>query len=337
MKNKTVFVGIDVSRNTFDAAQSHPVTGEKLHKQFNNKPSGFKALKKWIEQNNEQPKTAWLICMENTGVYSLPLCQYLQQEGLSFSMESGLKIQRSLGIIKREKSDKADAFDIARYARLHSDELQPYRLPPEKLQQLRTLLSFRQRLIKQKSGLQASCKEICQFSINQSKAYIKEESERTIQHLKTQISKVTREVEALLQSEEHLEQKAALVSSVIGVGPIITAWFMVKTNGFQDAKSARQFSSYCGSAPFGYSSGTSIKRKVQVSQQADKQMKSLLTNASYVAIRYDPQIRAYFKRKLEEGKNEFSVINAIRNKLIHRVFATVKRGTPFVPLSQHAA
>jgi transposase len=66
---------------------------------------------------------------------------------------------------------------------------------------------------------------------------------------------------------------------------------------------------------------------------ADKELKTLLTNGAYAAIRYDGQIRNYFQRKLKEGKNEFSVINAIRNKLIHRVFATVNRGTPYVKMN----
>ncbi|WP_340152280.1 hypothetical protein [uncultured Marivirga sp.] len=35
-------------------------------------------------------------------------------------------------------------------------------------------------------------------------------------------------------------------------------------------------------------------------------------------------------RKVEEGKGKMSAINAVRNKLLHRVVAVVKRGTPYV-------
>jgi transposase len=65
----------------------------------------------------------------------------------------------------------------------------------------------------------------------------------------------------------------------------------------------------------------------------DKELKSLLTNGVYAAIKYNNQIKQYYQRKIKEGKNEFSVINAIRNKLIHRVFATINRGTPYVKMN----
>ena len=35
-------------------------------------------------------------------------------------------------------------------------------------------------------------------------------------------------------------------------------------------------------------------------------------------------MKAYFERKVAEGKNKMSVINAVRNKLIHRVFAVIR-------------
>jgi len=49
---------------------------------------------------------------------------------------------------------------------------------------------------------------------------------------------------------------------------------------------------------------------------------------------YDKELNAYYHRKLEEGKVDHSVKNAIRNKFIHRIFAVVKRGSPYVELAQ---
>ena len=45
----------------------------------------------------------------------------------------------------------------------------------------------------------------------------------------------------------------------------------------------------------------------------------------------------YYERKTKEGKNGMLVMNAIRNKLVARIFATVKRGTPYVPLMQFSS
>ena len=42
------------------------------------------------------------------------------------------------------------------------------------------------------------------------------------------------------------------------------------------------------------------------------------------AIQNDAEIKQYYERKVMEGKNKMSVINAVRNKLGHRVFAVIK-------------
>ena len=42
------------------------------------------------------------------------------------------------------------------------------------------------------------------------------------------------------------------------------------------------------------------------------------------AIRLNNDLRKYYLRKTEEGKNKMSVLNAVRNKIIHRVYAVIK-------------
>lgn len=48
-------------------------------------------------------------------------------------------------------------------------------------------------------------------------------------------------------------------------------------------------------------------------------------------------MKMYYKRRLESGKTEMETINVIRNKLLSRVFAVVKRGTQYVDIAQYAA
>ncbi len=54
------------------------------------------------------------------------------------------------------------------------------------------------------------------------------------------------------------------------------------------------------------------------------QLKTVLHLATLSAISRPGEFRDYFVRKVKEGKNKMLVINAIRNKLIHRVFACVR-------------
>jgi hypothetical protein len=42
----------------------------------------------------------------------------------------------------------------------------------------------------------------------------------------------------------------------------------------------------------------------------------------------------YYERKAKEGKEHGIIMNAVKFKLITRVFAVVNRGTPFVKMRQ---
>ena len=77
--------------------------------------------------------------------------------------------------------------------------------------------------------------------------------------------------------------------------------------------------------------------RTQVSQVANQQMKKLLHLAAICAIHTDTEIRAYYQRRLDEGKSRMTVINIVRNKLLARVFAVAKRGTPFVDIKKYVA
>lgn len=56
-----------------------------------------------------------------------------------------------------------------------------------------------------------------------------------------------------------------------------------------------------------------------------------------MVVRNDAEMRLYYERKVKEGKNKMLVMNAVRNKVVHRIFAVIKRDSPFVPLAKHAA
>ncbi len=69
-------------------------------------------------------------------------------------------------------------------------------------------------------------------------------------------------------------------------------------------------------------------------------MKALLSNCASSAVRYDPELRGYYQRKLKEAvprreKAKMSALNAVKAKLINRVFATVNRGTEYVLIKQY--
>jgi transposase len=40
--------------------------------------------------------------------------------------------------------------------------------------------------------------------------------------------------------------------------------------------------------------------------------------AAISSVQHNPELHEYYQRKVQEGKNKMSAINAVRNKLLHR-------------------
>lgn len=141
--------------------------------------------------------------------------------------------------------------------------------------------------------------------------------------------KIEKRMLEIINQDQTLKTLYELVTSVKCVGNVLATELIVYTNGFTRMENTSQLACYCGVAPFEHSSGTSIRGRMGTSNFANMNLKSTLHMAAVSATRYVPDIKQYYERKVAEGKHKMCVINAIRNKLIKRVMAVVKRGTPY--------
>lgn len=323
-------IGIDVSKNTLDA---YDYAG-RLAFQVSNSREGFKQLLKWAKKNNGSLSQV-LLCLEHTGIYSMPLAVYLTEQKCVFAMLPGLQIKRSLGI-QRGKSDQADALAIARYAYLHRNEVRIYKLPSAQILELKSLLSLRERLVGQRAGYQATRREAKAFGGPNSKLIL-EIQNKLIKELNTQVKRIENQIKQVIISDTELKKIYDLVTSVKGVGLILGTTMMVYTNCFSAFNDWRKFACYCGIVPFPFQSGTSIRGKKKIHHLANKRLKALLSNAACTSIQFNPEMKAYYLRRLQEGKHKMSTQNIIRNKIVARIFAAVQRGTPDVDTFRHAA
>lgn len=325
-------IGIDVSKGTLDVRDYV----HQLSIQVRNTAAGFKGLLRWAKKSNQDLMTV-LFCFEHTGMYSLPLAVFLTGSKQPYVMVPGLEIKRSMGI-SRGKNDQADAQAIAEYAYLRKEKLKAYQLPSEKLLELKSLLSLREKMVNQRAGYKASLKEMKDFlKIIKTSSVVFQAQEQMIKELDKQILKVEKQMIGLINGDEQLKKTYALVTSVDGVGLIVGTTMMVYTNCFTTFDDWRKFACYCGIAPFKYQSGTSIKGKTKVNHFANKKLKTLLSNAACSAIQCNAEMKLYYERRIKEGKTEMSTQNIIRNKIVARVFAVVKRGTEYVDTLKYAA
>jgi hypothetical protein len=215
------------------------------------------------------------------------------------------------------------------YSVRNIDKLRLSSMTEMEIQQLKLLFTEREKVMKS-IHLFESSKENIGFTSKEVYKMVNSINSKTINHLKKTLKELEAKMKEIIKSHTVLNQQFKLIQSVPGVGQQTAIYFLISTKGFNAFDSARKFSCYAGVAPFEYSSGSSIKGRTKVNHLADKKIKSLLQMCALSAIKYDPQLKEYYNKKKEEGKNKMLVLNNIRCKIIGRIFAVINRQTPYI-------
>jgi hypothetical protein len=110
---------------------------------------------------------------------------------------------------------------------------------------------------------------------------------------------------------------------------------IVLTENFTAIDCPRRFACYVGIAPARKESGVSIQKGDHISKKGFTQAKADLSMAALQGIQNDSGIRAYWQRKKAEGKHSGVVLNAVKFKLVLRMFAVIKRQKPYVEIDTY--
>jgi len=327
MDKQRIFIGADVSKLTVDF--SVLVEGVSTHEEVDNTE---KAISKYF--NNLKAKLGTEeaevhVGIENTGRYCWPCLKAFAHAQVKLYLLSPLHLKKSLGMV-RGKSDATDSERIVRFLSKNADELTLYNPPRQVIEELSLLLARRNKLLKQVSTEAHTEEELCCVASSAAKKFILQQSNNAIKQLKKQIERVELQIDKLIKSDEELNHKAKLMMSVPGVGKVLTWYLLVKTNEFKNINDPRKLACYAGVAPFEHSSGTSVRGKTRVSFFADKLLKKILHMAALRVIQLDGELRQFYLKKVAEGKNKMAIINALRNKIIHRIMAVIRDNRPYL-------
>jgi transposase len=313
-------IGADLSKRTIDLFY-------RSHLQIENSKNGFKEMIRWIKEQNINASEV-MIVMEHTGLYSFCFENFLHEHCIAFSKVNALAVKRSIGLV-RGKSDKIDARRLAQYGYEKRETLSIEPLASKELQRLQLLYTTRERLVRHKAALLNAISEYKNIGVAESDV-IMITQKRMVKSFEKEVAKLQDEMDQIIEINPSIQQNLHLLQSIKGVGKVVSIATIIKTKNFTRFSNARKFACFCGTAPFEHTSGTSIRGKTRVSHLADKTMKTLLDLSAKAAIRYDKELRGYYLRRTENGKSKMSTINIVRNKILYRMFAVVKRQTPFV-------
>lgn len=328
---KKIVIGIDISKKSTDWCVLDGRQAVEQIKVDNTVDELAKALRR-VARKHGMEYDEMMVCAEYTGKYIYPLTVACHDEGVFLWMENAYNISCEA---KRErgKSDSVDARRIAEYARKNQDEARVYVLPDDKMAGLKSRLARRHDYSVERSKYMAKISDSKGFMPEAEYKETVKEWRATVRHFDKLIGKLEKEINDIIQSDEQLKRQDELLRSIPGIGETISRQVIASTSAFSAFPDGRKYCCHVGSAPFAYTSGTSIHSCRRVSSRADKEMKRYLHMAALTAatIWKSGLFVDYYQRKVAEGKNRMSVLNAVRAKLILTMFAVIRDNRPFDP------
>jgi len=332
--NKKHYIGIDVSKKTLDVSIFGPgkTIKEFQHGKFDNNGDGWKSIRTWLGSLGINPKDC-AFAMEYTGCYSDGLRLYFAKKHLVCHMVNPLEMKLRSGVVK-DKNDRDDAARIADYLARHADILEPTPLPSATLRKLDDLRNERKEYVKQRAALRNRKQAIEDLSVST-------RHRRLIEMYDDFILKVEQQMENLIAKDKTMAKNYQLLLSIRGIGPVNAINAIVITQNFTAFETARQYASYIGVAPGRKDSGTGVHWKPKPSNFSDLQAKADLTEAARSVILTDSELGGYYQRKTQRHENDpdtkRKVLNAVKFKLILRMFAVIRRQQPYIERSESAA
>lgn len=317
MKDK-IIIGSDISKEKLDFFCSE--TEE--HFIVANNVEGLMKLESWYRQHNFNTD---MLCIgfEHTGHHGKALVSFCEHKNITFYQIPALEIKRSLGIT-RGKNDKIDSKRICEYVMEKRHKLIPTSIGNKVLERVSLLKSQRALFVKQRTSLicnQDDLTKVLKLNVDDMMVVYNREM---INEYTKKIKNLEEEINRLIKTDNDVSKNYGLLNTIVGIGPVISLDVILATDNFKKFDNWRKFASYCGSAPFEYESGKYVGKR-RISSLANKAIKAHLSSGAKSAMRFDPEIKAYYLRKLEEGKTKKCITNAIRCKLIARMFSVVRR------------
>jgi len=322
--NFKTFIGIDISKKTLDICLMDTCGNTLFQDKIENESKSILKFLKVLQKKNIKSAET-LICYENTGVYTMLLNSTLTSLDWNAWVVPAIEIKRSRGLV-RGKSDKKDARDIARYALTNAFKFNPYSLPSKDIQKLKLLQSEREKVMECIKQLSTTSENKGFYPKEYTKNLFKI-NEKCIEGLKKTLDAIELEIKSIIEQNKDIQHQMKIITSIPGIGPNTALYLIIATNQFHNFKEWRKLACYAGVAPFENSSGTSIRGRNKVSHLADKKLKSLLHMCAMVAITNNKELKAYYKKKKDEGKHSMLILNNIKCKLIARIFAVINRNS----------
>jgi transposase len=320
--DKLAVAGVEVSAEVLVVAFDN---GQLRSAEFPNTAAGHPQLLRFLRKNAAQVR----VCMESTGLYGLDAALALhQQPGIEIMVANPRSVRHfGCAMMQRSKTDPIDARLLAEYARRMP--FQPWQPPSRKGRQLcavsRAIHQLTEMNAMQKNRLHAA-------SVTETTPKIViRELERSLTQQQRSIQRLTREALQLISSDPQLQKRFDLLLSFPGIAETSALQLLGELVLLSPDFNVRQWVAYAGLDPRQYSSGKSVEKKVRISKVGNRHLRRALFMPALVAVRRNPQFRAYYRHLLAHGKFKMVALVAAMRKLLHGIYGVFQTLQPFDP------
>lgn len=304
------FVGIDVSKSQLDVA-SLP-DGEV--KEFPNSKRGIEKLVQWVQEDPPE-----LVVLEATGGLEMAVSVALFEAGVCVSIANPRRVRDFAKAARYlAKTDRIDAMVLADFALKMRPE--PTAMPDERRRRMSALTTRRRQVM---SMITAEKNRLCSAHDD-----VAPSIKAHIAWLKDQRNAIDKEIHDTIRSDPDTAAKGDILSSVPGVGPVLTATLLVDLPelGQLDRK---QVAALVGVAPLNRDSGQHQGKRFCWGGRG--KVRPTLYMAALSAATYNPIIRPFYEKLVTAGKPKKVALTACMRKLLIILNAMMRDMKPWEP------
>jgi transposase len=289
-------VGIDVSKDRLDV---HVLpSSERLA--VANTREGIRRLKRWLGRFD-----LGLVVIEATGKWHRQLWRSLHASAIPVAMIDPFRARmfaKATGILA--KTDRLDAAVLARFAAVMTPAIRPP--PRQALEELSELVAGRDAAVAEQTGLrnQLSAANVAVF---------RRQLTRRIERLVKDIEFLEQEILARIAADPNLARRYRILTSIPSIGPAVAATLIARLAEL-GSLTDKQIAMLAGLAPIADQSGRREGRRVVFGGRGP--VRRMLYLAAVAAVRWNPDLAAFYRRLRAAGKPAKTALIATARKLI---------------------
>ncbi|MCP5098306.1 MAG: IS110 family transposase, partial [Chloroflexi bacterium] len=131
------------------------------------------------------------------------------------------------------------------------------------------------------------------------------------------------EIECFMsQIEQH-------ITSIPGIGSVTGSAIIAEIADINRFDSPAKLVAFAGIDPTVYQSGNFQATHSRMSKRGSPYLRHALWLAAILAIRFDPQLKAYYQKRRAEGKHHNVILGAVSRRLLNRIYVILKENRPY--------